>query len=607
MSLADRYAPARIDWTLRQGGATAPFPSADDRDAWAEVAAVDPDRVAAIRRDAEAALDEPIPPLPATLFLDFARTGERHPYQEPADVRRDRLGALVLTECLEDEGRFLDPILDLGWAICEESEWCRPAHQPGLADLRDPFLELSSAMTALLLAEVDHLLGSRLHPVLRERIRSEIDRRCFTPYLRRHDFHWMFETPEHGVNNWASVIAAGVLGAACYLEDDEARLAELLARGFRSLDDYLAGFDVDGGTSEGSFCWAYGFGYYTILADLVEHRTAGHISLWTDRTETIARYPTRTQIGPRRFVNFSDCDIGFTHIPAQLAYLARRLEEPDLMGIASRQPPNHRDSHMTWGLRSLFWRPERGAEPFVPARHDDFRGLQWMVARQDPADPEAPVLAVKGGHNGEMHNQNDVGHFTLDACGEPLLVDLGKGRFNRAYFRHTGGRYDFLVNASRGHSVPLVNGHEQAYGRRHAAEELERRHDDQEDRLVLDIAAAYPDAAGVERLVRSVAFDRTSGRVTVEDTVRLAEEGTFETALVTLSEVEVNGSGALVLGERGRVRVDVEPSDAVVEVEETHGLELDSGPVTVRRVRIASAGRVRETTLRTVLTPEGCP
>ena len=37
----------------------------------------------------------------------------------------------------------------------------------------------------------------------------------------------------------------------------------------------------------------------------------------------------------------------------------------------------------------------------------------WMVARYDPEDSQALVLAAKGGHNDEMHNQNDVGndHF----------------------------------------------------------------------------------------------------------------------------------------------------------------------------------------------------
>ena len=41
--------------------------------------------------------------------------------------RRDRLHALVLAECVEDRGRFLDAIADTAWAVAEESSWTVPA------------------------------------------------------------------------------------------------------------------------------------------------------------------------------------------------------------------------------------------------------------------------------------------------------------------------------------------------------------------------------------------------------------------------------------------------------------------------------------------------
>ena len=44
------------------------------------------------------------------------------------------------------------------------------------------------------------------------------------------------------------------------------------------------------------------------------------------------------------------------------------------------------------------------------------------------------MLAAKGGHNGEMHNQNDVGNLIVHAFGESLVADLGRGRYTRAYF-----------------------------------------------------------------------------------------------------------------------------------------------------------------------------
>ena len=36
-------------------------------------------------------------------------------------VRRDKLTSLALAECIEYKGRFLDPLLDVIWAMCEQS------------------------------------------------------------------------------------------------------------------------------------------------------------------------------------------------------------------------------------------------------------------------------------------------------------------------------------------------------------------------------------------------------------------------------------------------------------------------------------------------------
>ena len=606
--LAGRYSPAIIEYAYRradtQGTRTTPFPTAGDRAAWQAAASSVSDREALLAA-ARQPLDELLAPLPATLFLDFDRTGRRRPYEVQVDARRQRLRDLVLAYCLTLDDELLDPILDFVWAICEESDWCRPAHQPRLADPTRPFLDLSSAMTALQLAETDHLLGERLAEEARARLRTEIDRRCFTPYLERHDFHWMFTTPEHGVNTWAAVIAAGVVGSACYLEQDRSRLAELTARGLRSLDDYRAGFDEDGGTSEGNFCWSFGFGFYTMLADLIEHRSGGLLTLWDERSREIALFPLRTYIAPDRFVNFSDCPIHFTHTPSHLAYLGRRLEIPELLSVATTQPPNFRERERSWALRDAFWAPEPGgAERFVPQRYDDLRGLQWLVARQEPADPDALVLAAKGGHNSEMHNQNDVGHFTVDAFGEPLLVDLGKGGFNRAYFRHTGGRYDFLVNASRGHSVPLVNGFQQAYGRQFAARELERAHDDAGSRLVLDLAGAYPDDSGLASLRRTIYLDRVAGTVEMTDEATFAAEpGEFESALISLSPVTTGQYGVTVHGRRGDLLVKARPEGMEIAVEEIEGIELEEEPVIIRRITFRPATPQQEVVVSLSIVP----
>src|ERR687897_3037943 len=172
-----RHDPASIERALNAVSPPPPFPPASDRTAWDGARkAIGEERVSELIAEAGAHSD--IPGLPATLYLEFSRAGSREGYERPANRRREILSNLALAECLEGEGRFLDPLLDVAWAICEESSWSWPAHQGDLADMYHAVIDLSVAMTALYLAELDLLLGDRLDPALGRRIRHEVDRRC---------------------------------------------------------------------------------------------------------------------------------------------------------------------------------------------------------------------------------------------------------------------------------------------------------------------------------------------------------------------------------------------------------------------------------------------
>ncbi|MEZ4637228.1 MAG: hypothetical protein R2856_20115 [Caldilineaceae bacterium] len=287
------YNPIDVEIALRQAEPDwPPFPSAADRAAWTAVRErLGEDAVTLAIRHAEEAAATPIPFLPATLWLEFVRSGRREGYQDPRHQRSTMLSALALGEALEYQGRFLDPILNVAWAMCEESSWAYPAHEWELTDIHRPYIDLGAATTGLELAELDALLGDVLEPRLSKRIRDEIDRRLLTPYLERHDHWWLHNSRARTVNNWTAVCNAGVVGAACYVEQDPARLAEIIARAARSLDDYLATFDPDGGSTEGPGYWGYGFGHYVILGHLVEERTGGGVNfLDLDIVRKVARF-----------------------------------------------------------------------------------------------------------------------------------------------------------------------------------------------------------------------------------------------------------------------------------------------------------------------------
>ena len=108
---------AREDWR--------PFPKAKERAGWGEVSESIGERFVKL---AEGYLETEIPMLPATLYLEYQRIGNRSNYQDVWYERRKMLHCLVIGECIEGKGRFLDKIADVVWAICEESSWTWPAH-----------------------------------------------------------------------------------------------------------------------------------------------------------------------------------------------------------------------------------------------------------------------------------------------------------------------------------------------------------------------------------------------------------------------------------------------------------------------------------------------
>jgi hypothetical protein len=108
------------------------------------------------------------PTILAVRFLDFVRTGNRSKFEQVSMGRRGAIVGLVIAECMENKGRFLDDIVNGVWAICEESFWGVSAHigaqkaGSGLPDVTEPIVDLFAAETSSLLSWVVYLLGSKL-------------------------------------------------------------------------------------------------------------------------------------------------------------------------------------------------------------------------------------------------------------------------------------------------------------------------------------------------------------------------------------------------------------------------------------------------------------
>ncbi len=602
------YNPVDIEIALQQAGPFEPFPRAADRAAWGKVAGTLGDqKVRELIAQGEQAAATTIPALPATLWLEFKRSGERGGFQEPRSVRRQMLAALTLAECLEHRGRFLDPLLDVVWATLEESSWVLPAHQTELTDMDRPLIDLGAAATGIALAELDFLLGAALEGQVGKRIRYEVDRRLLTPYLTRHDFWWLYNSARRTVNNWTAVCNSGVMAAALYLEEDKSRVAEILARGVRSLADYMDTFDQDGGSSEGPGYWGYGFGNYAVIGQLVEQATNGAVSLMAgERVRSAAQFPLRAMLSRGAYANFSDCDAAVAYPKPLLVYLSKRLELPALMQLARMQPEGARAGELHWALRALLWPVEDApAGEFYPAERDWYGGMAWMFARMNPSDPRALVLAAKGGHNGEMHNQNDVGSFIVRVNEDSVLCELGRGRYTSAYFGPT--RFEHFVNSSFGHPVPVPNGKAQLAGADHGAALIEHKADAAMDTMTTEMRGAYPEDADLASLLRTVALhrDAPAGWVELVDTVAFARRpGTLDSVLFTLGSVTFGAGQVLVRGTGGGVlRVSYDSASVRAGVEHKKDIDLGTGLVDAERLVFSLATPAMKAVIRLKIEP----
>ncbi|NLF17702.1 MAG: hypothetical protein GX595_10660 [Lentisphaerae bacterium] len=573
------------------------------RERWEALAALP--SASAILRRAAATLETAPPELPDDLYLDFSRTGNRDRFQRPYGERTRRLNALVLAECLEDEGRFLAGIEREIMALCDERSWTMPAHDAKLTNFEGTHLtiDLGSSARAHLLATCDWLLGDRLNASCRARLRAEVDRRVLSVYLAavragETRGNWWIR----GTSNWNAVCLANVVGTALALVEEVAVRAECLAAMEISNPFFLSGFSEDGYCSEGLGYWDYGFGHYLMLGDMVLKATGGRLDILGDDAKLlrIGAYPIVLHLQPGLAPAFADCGINPRPSNASMALVHRHLPEalptpwpcdPLAGGVVHVGLFGfEEDTFAVAAAEAVF--------PELPMRTwFDQAGI--LVSRSAPNAAVPLAAAFKGGHNAEHHNHNDVGSYVVGVAGHAYVLDPGGEVYTRRTF--SAQRYVSPVLNSHGHAVPVVAGQLQRTGASARGRVLASEFSDDVDRLVLDLASCY-EVKDLEVLERTFEFRRAEGAIVVEDRVRFASPQSFATALITLDRTHWRAPDRLVIYDhRGALEVAI----AVEGGAWTGAIEdIDNpGRPSPRRLGVALDEPVREARVRLTLRP----
>ena len=498
--------------------------------------------------------------LPATVFSEYKKTGNRVGYEQLMFEKRRQLAALVMAEVAEGKRRFLPDIIDGLQSTLEETWWGLPAHyRTELPKAEDQTVDLFNAETASLVAYTRYVLAQeldRFSPLLTKRIDKEIGRRILQPAVST-NYWW-----KKAGMNWNPWICSNWLACVLFCEQDEERKAEAIRQIEQACQVFMDAYPPDGGCDEGPHYWD------RAAASLFETLFLLQGNMHDTKLMAMEAYIYKVYVGKGYVVNFADAHGNKSLLNVNIAYpfglitgdktmcefAAYVGQQGDLLHHAAQ----FYDKSGNWpslGRELIFLRyiqcylKEQPREPIL--KNSWLPDLQIMTARD-------PFVAFKGGHNGESHNHNDVGSLIVYTDGEPLLIDPGVGAYTAKTFSKQ--RYEIWTMQSDYHNLPRINGKSQCEGKQYAARVVSYK----PGRLTLDLADAYPKEAWVRWWKRTVSLQKNRRVEVTEDYSLYDYRAPSQLVFITPVKPVCAKAGEVGLGKH-RIRYDAQQLEPTIE------------------------------------------
>ena len=553
-------------------------PKIADRAGWQRLAATKP--YASAVRDAEKTLAKPMPEMTEELYLQFKQTGRRtKEYARARSERYDRITRYARAECLENKGRFLKPLEATLQAICDEKTWIYNFHDRNLDDYNGKTItvDLSSVDLAQNLGACLWLLGDRLDPAVRQRVMARLRERILDPYHKAVEGTGLRQWWITADMNWNSVCHAGVVAAALAVCPDRNERAFFVAAVEKFSKNFLSGFDGDGYCAEGMGYWNYGFGNYIQLCETVFQATKGGVDLYKlEGAREAALYPVRISLINGVNPAYADCSLDSKPGLQLMGYINRRYELglKDYVVADFTTVGSLCSSLMYSCPNSATARPPVAGKEAYEIRSFFKHGV--LNCRPVAGSACRMAVSLKGGHNAEPHNHNDLGTFVVVVGKEALILDPGGEVYTARTF--SKDRYKSNLLNSFGHPVPVVAGQLQRAGKEAKAVISARRDTDAADMLTMDLRSAY-EVKELQTLKRTFVYTRTgAGSLTVTDDFAFSAPRTFGSALITYGQWKKLSDRELLLSagpEAVKVSINTGgvPFEIVAETikEENHG------------------------------------
>ncbi len=541
---------------------------------------IDSERIQPLIIEAEKLLEKPIKVLTASLYREFHKSGDRGKYESALFQRRQDLLWLFIAEYYERAGRFSEKIADFVWAIMEESSWEQPAsYQNNNAYGREYTLPASfgpdrlhgialvSGDTAGLLALVYYYLKDEMDaisPVICEKIKYSIHERITIPFL--HCSFW-WEGNHNKTNNWAPWIASNVLTAVALTEENAYVRERTLAKALNVIDNFVDIYGIDGSCDEGTTYWSHAGASLFDCLEILYDISGGKINVYDQEiVRKIGEYLVKMNIDGRKYVNFADANSTMAYNGHFLYRYGKKCASDYLMSFGRMQAdlgealPDFR--HPTRLFRNYMANAEDGGTLKIPT-NIYLRDVKIMVRREYEKTDTGLYLAIKGGHNGESHNHNDVGSFVIYKNAKPVIIDPGAGEYTRDTF--SANRYKLWQHQSHYHNLPAFGGVGQRAGTNFASSE--EVYNEAEGSLTLELKNAYESGAGILSYKRYARLK--DSEITFIEDVRLEEEKEIDFRYILPEAPTLRDDGTILLGENAVMTPDPSLTAEVEEFEPT--------------------------------------
>ena len=507
-----------------------------------------------------------IPVLKISDYMRFKTEGNRIVYENPYLERRNAFLWYVYMEAIENEGKYLNDIIDTLWAILEETNWCIPAHNHHtrnndiIPHEGDSALELFTGMTAAYVSAGYYIFKEKLDAISGEfgnRIKKKIHREVFDNFLEKD--YWWLGFGERKPNNWNPWCVCNVVKSLINLEQYGEYEYRLLARAASVIDNYYSQYPQDGGCDEGAGYWSVGCGNLLEYLQFMYLLTDGAMNeIHSDKVRRIAEFPLHCYVSSEHKLGFSDLVVKSEHDFGHLYYVGKSTKSSAVMALAKicyEKWQEHGEGfgevpramqvaydRVLYTAEAMSELPNLEAEAEFSKLHY-YEGIRLFVARQKKEPSFGLFLAVKANHNRESHNHLDTGNYIVYKNEVPFIVDAGSRVYDAGSFS-LEQRYKYWHTRSGYHNLPIIGGKEQVFGEGYKAENVAVHN----DFIRFQLEKAY-DEEFINSYVREIGLDRENSRVVLREDLDMQEIKEVTFVFMTPADVEISDKISLTYKE----------------------------------------------------------